>query len=155
MSEKNLSPEAIEKLKSDLQAETEKADNLQKEKEELQVKFDALSKEHEEKCSVLDTAKQELETVKSELNAAVEANKLLVKTMDDIAATPASSPAAAADNKVADISKLSFEKDGVKYGFNFAKITHKKMPISAAEVAVDEKLQDELIALKSGMLKVL
>jgi hypothetical protein len=75
--------------------------------------------------------------------------------MDDIAATPASSPAAAADNKVADISKLSFEKDGVKYGFNFAKITHKKMPISAAEIAVDEKLQDELIALKSGILKVL
>jgi predicted transcriptional regulator len=47
MSEKNLSPETIEKLKSALQAETEKADNLQKEKDELQVKFDALSKEHE------------------------------------------------------------------------------------------------------------
>lgn len=155
MSEKNLSPEVVEKLKSDLQAQTEKADNLQKEKDELQAKFDDLSKEHEEKCSLLEAAKEDLERVQSELDAALDTNKLLVKTMEDIAATPASSPAAAADNKVTDISRLSFEKDGVKYGFNFAKITHKKMPISAAEVAVDEKLQDELIALKSGMLKVL
>lgn len=141
MSEKNISPEVVEKLKSDLQAETEKADNLQKEKDDLQEKFDALSKEHEEKVS--------------ELTGALEANKLLMKTMEDLAATPATAPAAAADKKVADFSKLSFEKDGVKYGFNFAKITHKKIALSADEIAVDETLQDELIALKSGMLKVL
>ena len=155
MSEKNLSPEAVEKLKSDLQAQTEKVDNLEKEKAELQEKFDTLSKEHEESGSLVASLKEELEKNVSDLNSALEANKLLVKTMEDIAATPATAPAAAADKKVADFSKLSFEKDGVKYGFHFAKITHRKMAISADEIAVDEKLQDELIALKSGILKVL
>ncbi|WP_438946331.1 hypothetical protein [Sediminibacterium sp.] len=124
-----------------------------------------ISLELSENCSKLEQANQEigslkaalideLEKTKAELAEALEANKILMKTMEDLSTMPdaAEKPSQPSSTNLA---ALSFTKDGVKYGFNFGKITHKKMPISAAEVAVDEKLQDELIALKSGMLKVL
>lgn len=124
-----------------------------------------ISLELSENCSKLEQANQELGSSKealmeqleknqSELADVLEANKLLMKTMEDLSAMPAEA-VKPTETTSTDLAALSFTKDGVKYGFNFAKITHKKMPVSAEEIAVDEKLQDELIALKSGMLKVL
>lgn len=124
-----------------------------------------ISLELSENCSKLEQANQEqgalkealieqLEKNQAELADALEANKLLMKTMEDLSAIPAEA-AKPTETTSTDLAALSFTKEGVKYGFNFAKITHKKMPVSAEEIAVDEKLQEELIALKSGILKVL
>lgn len=167
MSKENLSLESFDKLKSELKDKVELSALLQKGKDELQQKvnqlenenkdlqedFDAFKKEHEQAAADRENLIVELELAKSELNSTLEANKLLMKTIDELSEAAPSVPAAG--KKVADFSSLSFEKDGVKYSFNFAKITHKKIAVSAEEIAVDENLQDELIALKSGILKVL
>lgn len=153
--EKDLSAR-VQHLEKSLQNEVENSDSLAAKNAELTKEIDGLKAQYEtavnEKQAIteeLEKTKEELQDAVTELDAALEANKQLVIAMDDVEQpTSKTQPST-------DLAKLSFEKDGVTYGFNFAKITHKKMAISAEEIAVDEKLQDELIALKSGILKVL
>ena len=131
--------------------------SLKAEKEirlELSENYSKLEQANQELGSSKEALMEQLEKNQSELAEALEANKLLMKTMEDLSSMPAEA-AKPTETTSTDLAALSFTKEGVKYGFNFAKITHKKMPVSADEIAVDEKLQDELIALKSGMLKVL
>lgn len=125
-------------------------EELEKTKSELSEVLQA----NQELGSSKEALMEQLEKNQSELADALEANKLLMKTMEDLSAMPAEA-AKPTETTSTDLAALSFTKEGVKYGFNFAKITHKKMPVSADEIAVDEKLQEELIALKSGILKVL
>lgn len=139
--------EQVAQLEASLKAEKEIS--LQ-----LSEAFSKLEQANQELGSSKEALMEQLEKNQSELADVLEANKLLMKTMEDLSAIPAEA-AKPTETTSTDLAALSFTKDGVKYGFNFAKITHKKMPVSAQEIAVDEKLQDELIALKSGILKVL
>lgn len=139
--------EQVAQLEASLKAEKEISLELSENRSKLE-------QANQEQGSLKEALIEELEKTKSELADALEANKLLMKTMEDLSAMPAES-AKPTETTSTDLAALSFTKEGVKYGFNFAKITHKKMPVSAEEIAVDEKLQEELIALKSGILKVL
>lgn len=54
--------------------------------------------------------------------------------------------------KAEDYRKLSFKKGDDEYSFRIPALYHNGSKITALEVSVDEKLQDELIKMKSGMI---
>jgi len=53
------------------------------------------------------------------------------------------------------ISDETFERNGKVYGFAIPGMDHKGEIITADHVLASESLQDELIAMKSGMIKVM
>ncbi|MCK9402926.1 MAG: hypothetical protein M0Q26_05975 [Chitinophagaceae bacterium] len=117
----------------------------------------------------LNKANENLATVTVELNQAKEDMSSLTKERDDILKinekltleveklSSGKGKEKKASVPVTDINlkDFKFKNGGITYGFNWFKITHKGVALTAAEIAKDETIQNELIANKSGMLKVL
>ena len=95
--------------------------------------------------SQLEAAANYLET-KADLTDALELNLAHEKTIEELTTFKP------VKTVFVDSKKFSFERNGVTYLFAFPALHHNGERITQEEVCASEKLQDELIAIKSGML---
>lgn len=96
-----------------------------------------------------DQLKAENEELKMQLETLDAINKDLQKEIEKmhIPSSPQINPSP--------ISDETFERNGKVYGFAIPGMDHKGEIITADHVIASESLQDELIAMKSGMIKVI
>ena len=95
----------------------------------------------------LDAALKSNDELKQENEALVKNNDELIKQVEDLSAKVAAEPTAT--TKTID-ETFTFKKK--TYGFNFKEMHHKNSLINIDTVIGDEKLQEELVNMGSGMI---
>lgn len=104
--------------------------------------FEIISTLHK---NCIESVTSHMET-KADLSDALELNTAHEKTIEELTTNKP------IKTVFVDSKKLSFERNNVTYTFAFPALHHNGVSITQEEVCAMEKLQDELIAIKSGML---
>lgn len=115
--------------------------------------LEALQKENESNLEKIASLESELEEVKAESAVYEQTNIELSKQLSEKADLKL-----VQDGKEKDTPKFeekTFELDGVTYGFNYPKTTINRTPVDVDHVIADPELQQKLISMKSGMIKVI
>ncbi len=109
-------------------------------------------KSADELQQLLNQAEADKVELQTRLDHALAANDALTFEIEMLTSATSKTPAEKKET-VIKLDDYSFEHDGVKYGFNYGKLSLKGNVITPVEVVADKALQKHLVESKTSMLK--
>lgn len=126
---------------------------LEQKVKDLQLSLDESESLRSKSQSDLEASEKALEKATADLDAALKVNESLSALFEKRGDAPKSEEAKPVDISTINLADFSFEYKKKKYGFNFYKIQHDGVAITAAEIAVDANLQKHMVESGNGIIK--